>query len=93
VKSETARNKIEEVITMTGPREAVAQSFYLAQLQACKNGCQCNVCQLLRKAADDQVEAALNPQAGESPGLESALALVKKAGFNVVELEPGEEGV
>jgi len=47
---------------MPDGKEGVAQAFYLAQLQACKGSCQCNVCKLLRKAADLQMEAMLNPK-------------------------------
>ena len=36
-----------------------AQYFYLAQIQAIKGKCNCNVCKLLRKASDKMTEELL----------------------------------
>ncbi|MBA7570881.1 hypothetical protein ES708_12637 [subsurface metagenome] len=60
---------------MPNGKDAVAQSFYLAQLQACKGKCKCNVCRLLRRAADLQVQSMLNPQGAKAPGSEEVLSL------------------
>lgn len=59
----------------TDSRSIVAQAFYLAQLQACKGKCQCNVCKLLRKAVDLQTQVMLHPQT-PLPGVEDLSELV-----------------
>lgn len=71
-------------------KDAIAQAFYLAQLQACKGSCKCNVCKLLRNAADLQMAAMLNPGAGKTPGAAEALNLTKIPGLGA-EQEAGEE--
>ena len=62
---------------MPNGKDSIAQAFYLAQLQACKGKCQCNVCKLLRRAADLQVQAIINPKGGQAPGVKPALDLTK----------------
>lgn len=47
---------------MPDGKDGIAQAFYLAQLQACKGSCKCNVCKLLRQAADLQTAALLKSQ-------------------------------
>lgn len=74
---------------MPNGKDAVAQSFYLAQLQACKGKCQCNVCKLLRKAADLQMAAMLNPQGVKTPGSKDVLDLSSVPGLG--DNPPGEE--
>ncbi len=66
-------------------KEQMAQFFYLAQLQACKGKCQCNVCQLIRKAVDEMTEEALtgNP----SPVAAAMKAMSATGGGGAV--EPG----
>ena len=60
---------------MPDGKDGIAQAFYLAQLQACKGSCQCNVCKLLRNAADLQTATLLNPQGEGKQGAEAALDL------------------
>ncbi|MBA7694494.1 hypothetical protein ES703_103105 [subsurface metagenome] len=75
---------------MPNGRTKVAQAFYLAQLQACKGKCQCNVCKLLRQASDDQVTELLNPTTA-NPGLpQDALEILKSAGYDLGRLPPEE---
>lgn len=62
---------------MPDGKDGIAQSFYLAQLQACKGSCQCNVCKLLRNAADLQTAALLNPQERPPAPTEEPLDLSK----------------
>lgn len=73
---------------MPNGKETAAQAFYLAQLQACRGKCQCNVCKLLRKAADAQTEALLNPKKGKTP---SPTDLAKIAAGGAPGFAPGEE--
>ena len=76
---------------MNGQGDGVARSFYLAQLQACKGSCKCNVCQLLRKSTDEMTEAMLK---GEPTGPASTESLVQELigkGYQVTPPEPVEE--
>ena len=50
-----------------GKQDIMAQAYFLAQLQAAKNGCKCNVCQILRKASDQMTAAFLAPAPGAPP--------------------------
>ena len=70
-----------------------AQAVYLAQLQACKGNCQCNSCQLLRKAADAMTEETLNPAPSNPGNVEDAFAALRAAGYDVTGLsrEGGEQ--
>lgn len=77
---------------MPNGKQAVAQYYYLAQLQACKGSCQCNVCKLLRKCADVQAEELLNPSPAPTPQgmpevMESPLAQVDT--YNISERGEG----
>jgi len=72
---------------MPQPAEIVAQTFYLAQLQACKGSCKCNVCQLLRKSADAMMEEVLNPSRNPKTRVPNPLDVVKDATYKV----PGED--
>ena len=47
-----------------GKQDIMAQAYFLAQLQAAKNGCKCNVCQILRKASDQMTAQFLAPTPG-----------------------------
>ncbi|GAI94595.1 unnamed protein product [marine sediment metagenome] len=76
---------------MPDGKDAIAQSFYLAQLQACKGKCKCNVCQLLRRAADLQVQSMLNPKGAKALGTEEVLNLTKMPGLGENPLGGEEE--
>ncbi|MBA7579742.1 hypothetical protein ES708_21618 [subsurface metagenome] len=76
---------------MPNGKSQYAQAVYLAQLQACKGGCKCKPCQLLRKAADAMTEETLNPAPGNPGGVEDAMELLKAAGFDVTK-PPGVGG-
>jgi len=73
---------------MPDGKDGIAQAFYLAQLQACKGSCKCNVCKLLRRAADLQTEALLNPQGEGQQGTEAAMDLSRVGAPGI----PGMEG-
>ena len=76
---------------MPNGKDSIAQAFYLAQLQACKGTCKCKVCQLLRKAADLQSTAFLNPQAAKTPGDKPAIPGVEVLGLGDNPLAEEEE--
>ncbi|MBA7622119.1 hypothetical protein ES703_29490 [subsurface metagenome] len=78
---------------MPNGKSQYAQAIYMAQLQACKGKCQCNSCQLLRKAADAMTEETLNPTPGNPGGIEDALTMLREAGYDVTKPPPagGEE--
>jgi len=67
-------------------KEAVAQAFYLAQLQACKGKCQCNVCKLLRSATDQMTAEMIQGKGDNTPTAEGILASMKEAGISLEEL-------
>lgn len=48
----------------TNRNDIMAQAVFLAQLQAARNNCQCNVCKILRKASDSMTASFL----AETPG-------------------------
>ena len=76
---------------MPNGRDTMAQAVYLAQLQACKGKCQCNVCQILRKAADQMSEDFLNPSGSELPGIKEAKSMVKAARRESLTFEEEED--
>ncbi len=59
----------------------MAQAVYLAQLEACKNGCQCKTCQILRKATESLTTEFL--AADLSKVDETVVEMVKKANEGV----------
>ena len=61
----------------------VAQAFYLAQLQACKGKCQCNVCKLLRTASDNMTEELLSGKSQKAVDPTAALETLKGLGYEV----------
>ena len=77
---------------MPNGKDTMAQAVYLAQLQACKGSCKCNVCQILRKAADRMSEDFLNPTPAHSPDLEQAIKLVRESGISLSDTVTVEEG-
>lgn len=76
---------------MPDGKDSIAQAFYLAQLQACKGKCQCNVCKLLRRAADLQMASMLNPKGGTAPGGQEIIDLNKLTSTGVNPLMGEEE--
>lgn len=76
---------------MPDGKDSIAQAFYLAQLQACKGKCQCNVCKLLRRAADLQMASMLNPQKGSAPGVQEIIDLSQVTSPGVNPLTGEEE--
>ena len=74
---------------MQQSKDGLAQSFYLAQLEACKGGCECKVCQLLRQSVDLMTEQALSGPSRPVPGVEEMVQLLKGAGYEVTPREPG----
>lgn len=61
-----------------GRSDVMAQYVYLAQLQAVKGKCKCNVCQLLRKGADAATAALLSgeqPSTVKMPGVGELVSL------------------
>ena len=76
---------------MPNGKSRYAQAVYLAQLQACKGGCKCNSCELLRKAADAMTEETLNPTPGNTMGVEDAMSTLEAAGYNITGLSKGVE--
>ncbi len=51
-------------------QDTMAQAVFLAQLQAAKNGCGCNVCKILRKASDAMTAQFLDePKAPATGGV------------------------
>jgi len=71
--------------------DRMAQGFYLAQLQACKGSCKCNVCKLLRQSADDMAESMLEGREDGKGGVEAAKAQLEAAGYKI-EVPGGREG-
>jgi len=63
--------------------DQMAQSFYLAQLQACKGSCKCNVCQILRKASDQMSAQLLKGDGKDTPSLEDSMNDLIKAGYKI----------
>lgn len=76
---------------MPNGKDQIAQAFYLAQLQACKGNCKCNVCKLLRRAADLQMQSMLNPQGAKTPGVQEVIDLAKMPGLGSDLLSEEEE--
>lgn len=68
---------------MPNGKSQYAQAIYLAQLEACKSGCKCKSCALLRKAADVMTEETLNPTPGNPGNVEDAVAVLADAGYDV----------
>ena len=68
---------------MQNSNDRMAQSFYLAQLQACKGKCQCNVCKLLRQASDQMTEQLIKGDGKSEVGIEEAMSTLAKAGYDV----------
>ncbi|MBA7602865.1 hypothetical protein ES703_09961 [subsurface metagenome] len=71
---------------MPNGKSQYAQAIYLAQLQACKGGCKCKSCELLRKAADAMTEETLNPTLGNPGNVEDAMSALTAAGYDVTGL-------
>jgi hypothetical protein len=46
-----------------GQKDTMAQAVYLAQLEAAKGNCNCNVCKILRKGAANAAAAFLKEPA------------------------------
>lgn len=76
---------------MPNGKSQYAQAVYLAQLQACKGGCKCRACQLLRKAADSMTEETLNPSPANPTGIEDAVTMLREAGYDITR-PPGAGG-
>lgn len=75
---------------MVNPKQVIAQSFYLAQLQACKGKCKCNVCELLRKASDAMTEEVLSGNPGVPVDPASLVAELEGLGYGIT--PPGARG-
>lgn len=68
---------------MVTSREQYAQKIFIATLQACKGTCKCNVCKLMRQAADAMQEQALNPSSGSVVNPLSLIPDLEAMGYKV----------
>jgi hypothetical protein len=75
---------------MPNGKDTMAQAVYLAQLQACKGKCQCNVCKILRRAADQMTADFLNPKATGIDEVTKAMKVASKLSDEVITFD--EEG-
>jgi len=66
----------------TGQRDIMAQAVYLAQLQAAKGNCKCNVCAILRKATDNMTADFLGANPGGATSAAQALERAQAANLN-----------
>lgn len=59
---------------MQNPDQGFAQMIYLAQMFAQKNTCQCEACQLMRKATDGMISQMIKGvPASEADSVQSAI--------------------
>jgi hypothetical protein len=66
-----------------GQKDTMAQAVYLAQLEAAKGKCQCNVCKILRKGADNAAAAFLAEKPVNPEKLAAAAAALGPASEEV----------